>query len=100
MDAIEEYHIRYLKTDFGASDVYIIKPKEGMADTVRDGLKKIQEERIRAFADYDIYNSTEISENAIIFSRGGYVVMLMTGDNEAARQIIEKHIPEVLDISK
>lgn len=100
LDSIDEYHIRYLNSDFGASDVYIVKPKEGMSDSVRDMLKKRQEVRIREFTDYDIYNSTEIAENSVLFSRGDYLILLMMEDNKSAREIIETYIPENLDFSK
>ena len=48
---------------------------------------------------YDVYNSASIAENALIFERGGYVVMLMLEDNDSARSIIEKYIPERLNLS-
>ncbi len=93
----DEYYIRYMDADFGASDVYIIKPKEGMEDSVCQSLKDWQEKRSRHFKGYDIYNSYSISENAVIFIRGDYVVMLMLEDNDSAREIIEKYIPETSD---
>lgn len=98
LEDIEEYYIRYMETDFGASDVYIIKPVEGREDSVRKELKEWQESRIRAFMGYDIYNSTSIAENAVIFTRGEYLVMLMLEDNDAARTIVETYIPEMLDL--
>ena len=85
LDTIEEHHIRYMETDYGASDVYIIKPKEGQEETVRQAMKDWQEARVRTFIGYDIYNSTSISENAVIFQRGDYLVMLMLDDNDSAR---------------
>ena len=98
LETIDEYYIRYMETDFGASDVYIIKPKSDEYETVRGVLKAWQESRIRSFSGYDIYNSTKISENAVIFRRGEYLVMLMLEDNEAARSIIETYIPEELNL--
>lgn len=98
MENIEEYYVRYMETDFGASDVFIIKAVEGMENEVRSDLKSWQENRVRAFLSYDIYNSTEISQNALIFQRGEYIVMLALEDNETARQIIEKYIPEEYNI--
>lgn len=96
LDTIEEFYIRYMETDYGASDVYIIKPKSGQEETVRQAMKDWQEARVRTFIGYDIYNSTSISENALIFQRGDYLVMLMLEDNESARAIVEKYIPEEL----
>jgi len=99
LDTIEEYYIRYMETDYGASDVYIIKAKEGQEETVRQAMKDWQEARVRTFIGYDIYNSTSISENAVIFQRGDYLVMLMLEDNDSARTIVEKYIPEELHIN-
>lgn len=103
---VDRAFIRYVETDFGASDVYIVRPmpgedKKGVShkDNVTAALKNRKESRIREFANYDVYNSTTISENAAIFERGGYVVMLMLEDNAAARTILEKHIPEKLSIA-
>ena len=98
LEVIDEYYIRYMETDYGASDVYIIKPTEGEDENVREAMKTWQESRIRAFSGYDIYNSTEISENAMIFRRGDYLVMLMLEDNDAARSIIDEYIPEELNL--
>ena len=78
--------------------MYIIKPTEGEDENVREAMKTWQESRIRAFSGYDIYNSTEISENAMIFRRGDYLVMLMLEDNDAARSIIDEYIPEELNL--
>lgn len=99
IDTIEEFYIRYMETDYGASDVYIIKPKEGQEEIVRQAMKDWQEARVRTFIGYDIYNSTSISENAVIFQRGDYLVMLMLEDNDSARAIVEKYIPEELHIN-
>lgn len=51
------------------------------------------------FVNYDVYNSSAIAENAVIFERGGYVVMLMLEDNDSARRIVERYIPEKLNLS-
>ena len=95
---IDEYYIRYMEPDYGASDVYIIKPKKDQYDAVRESLKDWQEIRIQSFDGYDIYNSTAISENSVIFRRGDYLIMLMLEDNDTARSIIEQYIPEELNL--
>lgn len=104
---IAEFYIRYVDPDFGVGDVYIILPKEGEdaagvshASNVNSALENIKDDRIRCFDNYDIYNSEQIAENAVIFERGGYVVMLMLEDNDTARQIVERYIPEKLNIEK
>ncbi len=105
LDNIKESYVRYIETDFGANDVYILLPKPGenekgesYRENVLTDLKERKDNRTREFSNYDVYNSSSIAENAIIFERGGYVVMLMTEDNDLARQIIEKYIPEKLNL--
>lgn len=99
IDDMEEYYIRCVDPDFGANDVYIILPKEGdeHKENVLTALKNRKDARITEFANYDVYDSSAISENALIFERGGYIVMLMLADNAAARDIIEWYIPEQFD---
>ena len=103
---VKEAYVRYVEGDFGADDVYIILPKEGKNEDgesyrehVLAQLKERKDSRTREFANYDVYNSTEIAENAVIFERGGYVVMLRLEDNESARRIVERYIPEKLNLS-
>ena len=62
-------------------------------------MRERKDDRIREFVNYDVYNSSAIAENAVIFERGGYVVMLMLEDNDSARRIIERYIPEKLNLS-
>ncbi|MFQ9847496.1 MAG: DUF4358 domain-containing protein [[Clostridium] leptum] len=99
-------YVRYAETDFGADDVYIVLPKEGEdengnshRENIIAQLRERKDARVREFANYDVYNSASIAENAVIFERGGYVVMLMLEDNEAARSIVERYIPERLNLS-
>ena len=99
-------YVRYVETDFGADDVYIVLPKEGEdengnshRENIIAQLRERKDARVREFANYDVYNSALIAENAVIFERGGYVVMLMLEDNDAARSIVERYIPERLNLS-
>ena len=99
-------YVRYVETDFGADDVYIVLPKEGEdengnshRENIIAQLRERKDARVREFANYDVYNSASIAENAVIFERGGYVVMLMLEDNDAARSIVERYIPERLNLS-
>lgn len=100
MEDVEEYYIRWLDPDFGASNVYIVKPREGEEhkENVLNALKEHRDDMIRKFENYDVFDSTAISENALLFERGGYVVMLMLADNDTARTIIERYIPEKLEL--
>ena len=102
----EQAYVRYVETDFGADDVYSVLPKEGkdeegvsLRENILSQLGERKDFRTREFANYDVYNSASIAENALIFERGGYVVMLMLEDNDSARSIIEKYIPERLNLS-
>ena len=69
---VKEAYVRYVEGDFGADDVYIILPKEGKNEDgesyrehVLAQLKERKDSRTREFANYDVYNSTEIAENAV-----------------------------------
>ena len=106
LDDVEKAYVRYVETDFGADDVYIILPKDGEDENgnshhenVLAALRERKDDRIREFVNYDVYNSSAIAENAVIFERGGYVVMLMLEDNDSARRIVERYIPEKLNLS-
>lgn len=106
LDDVEKAYVRYVETDFGADDVYIILPKDGEDENgnshhenVLAVLRERKDDRIREFVNYDVYNSSAIAENAVIFERGGYVVMLMLEDNDSARRIVERYIPEKLNLS-
>ena len=106
LDDVEKAYVRYVETDFGADDVYIILPKDGEDENgnshhenVLAALRERKDDRIREFVNYDVYNSSAIAENAVIFERGGYVVMLMLEDNDSARRIVERYNPEKLNLS-
>lgn len=95
---LEESYAFYKDKDFGAGDVFLLKPAQGEKETVRQALKDWQEERVRSFSSYDIYNSAAISQNALLFEWGNYLVLLMVEDNEAARALVETYLPEALNL--
>ncbi len=97
-DVLEEAYVCYKDKDFGAGDVFILKPVEDEKETVRQALKDWQEERVRSFSSYDIYNSSAISQNALLFERGAYLVLLMVEDSDLARTVVETYLPEALDL--
>ena len=73
----EQAYIRYVETDFGADDVYIVLPKEGKdeegvshRENILSQLRERKDFRTREFANYDVYNSASIAENALIFAQG------------------------------
>lgn len=97
-EALEESYSFYTDKDFGAGDLFILKPAQGEKDAVRQALKDWQEARVRSFSSYDIYNSAAISQNALLFEWGDYLVLLMVEDNDAARALVETYLPEALKL--
>lgn len=83
---------KYTDGRFGIADVIIVQPAAGMEDEVRSALEKIRESRVNTFKNFDVYNSTEISQNGEIFQRGDYYILLMIDDMDAARAILERHL--------
>lgn len=93
MDIVDEYSIKYSLGRFGVADTYIVKPADGQMEEVERKLADIKDTRIREFEKYDVMNSYSISQNAEIYIRGEYVIMVMLEDNEGAKNIIKKYIP-------
>lgn len=93
LEAIEDYWVKYSAKNYGVSDVFIIKPKEESYEQVEEMLDGIKKQRITEFTNYDVYNSLQISKDAIIYTQGDYVVMLMLADNARAKTIISENIP-------
>lgn len=93
-ETIDDYYVRYASGRFGVADTFILKPAEEQVLQVRESLEKIKLNRAKEFENYDIHNSYQIAQGAQIFEQGGYVIMLMLPDNEAARKIIDLYIPK------
>lgn len=91
---LKEHYVRYSAGRYGLADTFILKPAEGQTDQLRELLEQIKLARAREFADYDIYNARQIAQDATIFEQGGFLVMLMLPDNDAAREIIDRYIPK------
>jgi len=77
----------------GLSDVLIIEPKSDRRGDVQLALSKYKEKRMAQFENYDILDAYPISQNAVIYDQGDYIIMLMLADNDAARRIVDEHIP-------
>jgi len=84
---------RYSEAKGGLADVVIIKPQKNCEIEIREALYRYIDRRVSEFEFYNILNSYEIAQNAIIFEQGEYVVMLMLEDNEAAQSIINQYMP-------
>lgn len=93
-DQIVDYYVRYSSGRYGLADVFILKPEAGEELAVRESLEQVKLSRIKEFESYDIYNAYQIAQDAEIFSQGGYEIMLMVEDLEAAREAIDQYIPK------
>lgn len=91
-DDVVSYAIRYTDFKYGVADVMIVKPKEDKKQAVLDSFDTRKRTRIAECENYDVHNAYQIAQHAEIYERGGYIIMLMLEDNDAAKKIIEKHI--------
>ena len=87
------YCIMYSKGNYGVMDTYIVQPKADKLADVRSQLESRQDALLRTYEHYDIYESYEIVQNALLYEQGDYLIMLMHKDNDAVRSIIDQHIP-------
>lgn len=78
----------------GLCDIAIIKPTADKKDAVREHLYAYKDARIEEFRNYNLLDAYEISQNAVIFDQGDYVVLLMLPDNEAAQDLLDEYIPQ------
>lgn len=93
LDDMFSYCIMYSKGNYGVMDTYIIQPKPDKLPEIRSQLEARQDAMIRTYEHYDIYESYEITQNALIYEQGDYLIMLMHKDNDAVRDIIDRYIP-------
>lgn len=90
---LSEYYGKISNANEGLADVIIALPKEDKRESIRLSLSKYKEKRIAEFENYDILDAYTISQDAVIYDQGAYIIMLMLADNEAAREIIDAYIP-------
>lgn len=83
---------KYTDGRFGIADVIIVLPASGCEDEAREALQQIKQSRILTFRNFDVYDSTAISENGIVFQRGDYLILLMIDDLDNAKEILEKNL--------
>ena len=86
-------HGRYTDGRFGIADVFIIRPRTGHEDNVREALETIKLSRMNLFKNFDVYDSYSLAENGSIYQRGDYYILLMIENEEDVRQIIRTYIP-------
>lgn len=77
----------------GLCDIAIVRPASDMGEQVREALSQYAVARAASFRNYDILGAYDIASNAVVFSQGEFIIMLMLPDNEAAREIIDQYIP-------
>ena len=90
---VDKVYARYSDARGGLADVVIIKPKKNYEVELREALYRYVDRRVSEFEAYDILNSHEIAQNAVIFEQGEYIIMLMLADNDAAQTIIDQYLP-------
>lgn len=94
-ELLNDYYVRYSSGRYGLADVFFLKPSSSdEIPQVREMLEKVKLNRANEFEDYDIYNAHQIALDGQIFEQGGYVILLMLEDMEAARDIIDRYIPQ------
>lgn len=91
--AVKQYYGMLSESNEGLADVLILLPDGAKHDTIQLALSKYKEKRMAEFENYDILDAYAISQNAVIYPQGGYIIMLMLSDNDTARGIIDEYIP-------
>lgn len=86
-------HGRYTNGRFGIADVFLIRPRPGHEDEVRECLETIKLARMNRFRNFDVYDSYSLAENGSIYQRGDYYILLMIDDEERVREILRNYIP-------
>ncbi len=89
-----EVHGRYTDGRFGIADVLVVKPAPGKGAAVREALITIRTARTSLFKNFNIYDSTTLAENGLIYNRGDYMVLLMIEDASGVREILDEYIPD------
>jgi len=89
-----EAYVYYSSPMSGLADIAVIKPVGYARENVRSALYIYRDRRVEEFINYNILNSYGIAQDAIIYDRGEYVIMLMTRDNDGARAIVDFYIPQ------
>ena len=83
---------------YGIADVFILQPPSDSdaqdLAILREQLEQVRLNISREVENYDIYNAYQIVQEAPVFEQGGYLIMLMVEDTDAARQIIDQYIPK------
>lgn len=90
---VREHHIYLSDPKSGLVDLVILLPVQDKRDALRESLYRYRDRCVEEYRNYDILNSLSIAQEAQVFDQGDYLILVMTPDNEAAREIIDKFIP-------
>lgn len=88
-----ECYIRKTDGKYGVADIYIVVPTADNMEKVLKAYTAFRDSRALDLKNYNIYNSWEITQDARIFSRGKYAVMIMIKDADEAEEILMKYLP-------
>ena len=86
-------HGRYTNGRFGIADVFLIRPRPGHEDEVRECLETIKLSRMNLFRNFDVFGAYSLAENGSIYQRGDYYILLMIDNEEAVRNILRTYLP-------
>ena len=84
---------RYTNGRFGIADVFIIRPRPGHEDEVRECLETIKLSRMNLFRNFDVFGAYSLAENGSIFQRGDYYILLMIDNEEHVQEILRNYLP-------
>ena len=79
---------------FNIGDVIIVRPTSGNTEAVKEKLEAYRKSKEDQFKEYNVGGDYEKAQNAVIYERGGYVVFIMTENNDPAKKLIDEFIPE------
>ena len=84
---------RYTNGRFGIADVFLIRPRPGHEDEVRECLETIKLARMNLFRNFDVFGAYSLAENGSIYQRGDYYILLMIDNEDRVREILRNYLP-------
>ena len=84
---------RYTNGRFGIADVFLIRPRPGHEDEVRECLETIKLARMNLFRNFDVFGAYSLAENGSIYQRGDYYILLMIDNEDRVRELLRNYLP-------